>query len=1235
MDRDSDGRLFIRRDDDDDNDSNISLTSTVSDSSQSEYGVDRILAEAKLSPEDGYGEVLEDEEPQMQYLVKWTGYPLYRSTWEPAENFLDPVTLQEWATRKLKEEQGLEPCYNLEVHEKKCKLFEERRARRKAKRNKLRELRRLGEEASHKSRIQASPPTNISGTIKTATLLGPSLFASSSRRPLLEAKPIDKGDGPPALSTTGSSLSPSRPNLAEQSTNSGADEFGDQARRDRASQAQVAHVDGMHSIVDKGHAQTKDALVTQKVVHDTKSLKKKGTAVLKKNNDDAAEMASSLHPTKQQASLKRKRSPSKVRSTSVSSKAIPIVRRQSLDSLFDSTPSEVEDNIPEPSREQTSTSSAGRCTDNAPRETSALTTNPESVTAKKTVSFKQALEVARSKAANVPNSSMRLIKSAVTKASTIPTSTKVEPVPKTQSKPSDTTLARVGKSIFSDWNEPKARNIRKQRLDTSTGFAPKDAQFGKLSQQNAIQKWASRELPPDPRALQYIDPRTGKLENPVDQDHTLVERASSSANDQPDRPTSSRAQRSSERPPQEPGSIVDHVQNSAEPRSSIKPSQAYISTTCRYWMKGHCGKGAYCSFAHTDTGHYPPKKPMMCQFWAKGWCRFSTVQCEFYHENINALNAPASYFERHYGRREDTPDVTGVRQDDVDRLRERKKASIDVSPPINTIDADSTDQNRSTVSQPCRPLRAAISPEATMACDDFIGPESLRDNSSTFNDQSLIVSRVADPGDTNHNLSTEALRASINLHVAPQGGNASIRMQVYLNFDPSPARRENSDRIKDGSTLEVQHFCLARDFKNFDFKADSSCYTGDIVHAEADAAFKSFANYMLINSTGAVIQHHDCLVIVHPMNYDDWDFIGPQVNTSSGLRFLVQPMTTPIYRISNLASEESLTPLQRICLQQFDLDQRRLFQRFDQKLEKNVFLMFPSRQTVEVQLITACLLEMGASVYNAGVHASWDQFRCDQKEFARSGVVLFHPTITQYHQIPAFNWVLFTTHYNLFQLGVDSTLRCHPEAATKYSCVRLFPQGAVTLITDDVFEYHPHLAVEVLRIFDQELNVKSTVRKNDCLLTRPDVVEWLVDLVDKYAAEDDPERHKNRLELLHIVLGLLPDKTIDPFISPEPPRLISPPSAEMPDYIGKWDYDEESATNWLVEWLAGWCISERESFRRFTVVHEQCRKPEQTPGFSAIKDPRGWSKKFSHIKVINVRLFKQLRGIGHKDTRAK
>ncbi|KAL8743044.1 MAG: hypothetical protein Q9190_004559 [Brigantiaea leucoxantha] len=110
----------------DDDDDTVSLTSTILSEQQDEYVIEKVVAE---TTEDGVA----------HYLVNWEGYPDYRNTWEPAENFhQSQETLSDWKKAKRRIDQGYEKPFDIESWERKVHSIEQakikRQERRKVKR---------------------------------------------------------------------------------------------------------------------------------------------------------------------------------------------------------------------------------------------------------------------------------------------------------------------------------------------------------------------------------------------------------------------------------------------------------------------------------------------------------------------------------------------------------------------------------------------------------------------------------------------------------------------------------------------------------------------------------------------------------------------------------------------------------------------------------------------------------------------------------------------------------------------------------------------------------------------------------------------------------------------------------------------------------------------------------------------------------------------------------------------
>ncbi|KAL4999290.1 hypothetical protein BDV10DRAFT_56943 [Aspergillus recurvatus] len=167
-------------------DDDISLTSTVESEQASEYDVDTILAEYELAEDD------------MRYLVKWEGYDVLRSTWEPKESFNNVrETLLEWEEKKQRIADGKEPAFDVTAWEETSRRLndekEERKHRRAAKRRRLAAL-----EKRRISNVAKDAPTVQRTTSHKAS-------TASTRRPPGPARSLYSDRVHPARQLSGSS----------------------------------------------------------------------------------------------------------------------------------------------------------------------------------------------------------------------------------------------------------------------------------------------------------------------------------------------------------------------------------------------------------------------------------------------------------------------------------------------------------------------------------------------------------------------------------------------------------------------------------------------------------------------------------------------------------------------------------------------------------------------------------------------------------------------------------------------------------------------------------------------------------------------------------------------------------------------------------------------------------------------------------------------------------------------
>ncbi|KAJ5989203.1 hypothetical protein N7481_004413 [Penicillium waksmanii] len=116
-----------------------SLKSTAPSEPADEYDVEEILAERKFRG-------------KTQYLVKWLGYPMHRSDWEPRVNLDAPEILAKWARAKVEIKAKKRKPFDVDAFEEDLKRREDETKARK----KSRQARRIQRDKRLKSIIKWS-----------------------------------------------------------------------------------------------------------------------------------------------------------------------------------------------------------------------------------------------------------------------------------------------------------------------------------------------------------------------------------------------------------------------------------------------------------------------------------------------------------------------------------------------------------------------------------------------------------------------------------------------------------------------------------------------------------------------------------------------------------------------------------------------------------------------------------------------------------------------------------------------------------------------------------------------------------------------------------------------------------------------------------------------------------------------------------------------------------------------
>ncbi|KAH0341713.1 hypothetical protein KCU83_g9559, partial [Aureobasidium melanogenum] len=459
---------------------------------------------------------------------------------------------------------------------------------------------------------------------------------------------------------------------------------------------------------------------------------------------------------------------------------------------------------------------------------------------------------------------------------------------------------------------------------------------------------------------------------------------------------------------------------------------------------------------------------------------------------------------------------------------------------------------------------------------------------------------------------------SISLSIRP-ATPPTHTMNIKLVFDNRAGRVKFLDTLGERPSLESSEICRSRDFEAYWYVKDKAWASGGVICTPGDAVATYLEDFLVLHSSCVAVRTDSFVFVVYPTQNPDWKFVPHRGPEKPGLRWYLQAAvpgnSEPIVVRPTKASFISM------CAEHLDLNPEILFAANRGKhIEKFVYLCFPKR-TPETKLVEDFLNEVGAKFVHLEDCDLWSQF-CG-KGSTVNRVVLFHPSMNSFWKLPDF-WSVLATGVNIFQVGVSKAIKTRPDAPVKYSCTRLFPRGTLTLITDDVFKYHPAQALQVLEIFEG-YKAKPEGGRNDRIYCRPGILSWLAELIDEDREKGTLNEDSPRVKCWQLVCELLgtpvADNSRNPFRSDiKPPSMLySPPKSEMPEYSSMWDSSEQEATEFLVNWFAGNAIDECENYRRFNVLYEQHdTSAAQTPGLMQPdnpKDPKEWMKKYTHIRV--------------------
>ncbi|KAG9994608.1 hypothetical protein KCU78_g18341, partial [Aureobasidium melanogenum] len=461
---------------DDDSDS-VNTDSTVESELEAEYSVKKILAERTT------------DEGDPLYLVKWEGYELHRSTWEPRENFVDTDCLVNWELHKRDAAEGRAKLFKVAKFDAAVSREEVQRERRHAKRAEKRRQKEA-REPTHRRRLLSKKELAKKGTARKAPPRDATNSPSSAieTSPRKRITPLSEPATPSASATRkrkrpqSDPRSPSPALSVNDVSNSQYSMFNERTTEITESPRKSPT---SHSTTVPKRARVNDQLGAKEA---TKQQPGRSTSVVtsrpKSLNTSSASKTSQPGDAASEAAASKNKGPERPRKdagdNSSTSQASNLIKSSTN---LSTVPGDLAQR-----RASNATSAI---------KPSELRRSSENKDTASTATSNTHVEVSRNPTRLVP-------KDPIGPTATNNTS---EPAP----RPAGPSRRTAPIKLF---HEPKVKPRQRPRVNEYTPKDSTDPQFVNLSTQRRMQLYSHNEPAPDPNALNFIDPSTGKVLNP-------------------------------------------------------------------------------------------------------------------------------------------------------------------------------------------------------------------------------------------------------------------------------------------------------------------------------------------------------------------------------------------------------------------------------------------------------------------------------------------------------------------------------------------------------------------------------------------------------------------------------------------------------------------------------------------------------------------------------------------------
>ncbi|WPH00992.1 Hypothetical protein R9X50_00382600 [Acrodontium crateriforme] len=1193
----------------------VRTDTTAESEPEDDYQVERILLEH---------EGRRDNKGQREYLIKWQNYPLHRATWEPEHHIDSPSILIEWAQQKAQIQAGkAEPFNEKEYHEAldKAETAREDREKRRAKKRQRRIEKALAKKENDRDYENENESIDESDEEN-----GPGVEEKSRRRLVRRRRAAANDDESEDDKPSFSNRRLKKTKRLSLQADSDDEKFGE--REDSSLMLRDKHV----SVTDSSQApqpSTQQSPATQahvckpsiaKVATDLAPLtiheaKLKGVSNVPVSARKDGSLLNSNAAASQTAG--RKSAPSNI-----------FIRRQ-RPIVYHETPKDLTEFRFQKLSTQNRVQKLSR-NEPAPDPTKLIMINPKTGKSESPMIMVAPASAEKSKEPPIaygrrsPQPDRRRTISPpspppapMTMNMSFPTNQTPAPMQPNGDRASQKTIRLVDPRKFASYDDAlKKKDLACFFWSTSRCTKPEEEceyahqHTGLYASPPAAYRGSTNEVTIKAAIARNMNRDDKQRIMMSDEKHERAGRAIAPQNADP-----RQGGRADSFPPKRTTPPRQNSEDSRQERSINNSRSAVVGvsgTTCYYWYeRGHCSKNS-CLFAHYDTGIYagPPgtfknRKSNECYFWeSDGQCHRGD-RCPFVHRGVGSV---------------DKGGPTGI--------RERSTIADATLRPFTQSPVSYHQQDQISNSQAGTPeARNEAPPEAPISTTT-IDPMYLTrwtPQSQPSRNSNAPPPQYNPAGTTTEtNFSEKTTLARIEIVFSSAAENVTFDIQLQMTESSTVAFKSMCSSLTENIHLKFDCIVLATDFRQYvpNFLPESSTTwpSGNILYpSESAQVIARIAEFMKLRAAAFVLVDERFTMVLYPNGADEWKFLdGPALASSQSrlLRFRVGP---PLLGESHDETANRMTKLpiktetavavgEKAGLDSSDFQPSNSHQ-------QGVFILMPPSHQIESEFLIKYFQGLKFKVYHSGTAGSWSYF---QKKYPKKSVVVVHPLIKLW-TIPRLYHYMAEGRGGIRIFSIGLQIPFAPDVATQnlvYCSRRLFPSSSVTLITDEIFAYHPDQAAQVIRHFIRK-NVKDKppAAQISKIVVRPRFLDWVYRLVVDRLSGCDEIAAQPWVDMLEAVTTLCPPEARDP-IDPSSPLesslLVS--DALWIEYADMWDNDNTAATKQLVEWFASWtALQSAYVFRRIEV----CYKPKNDDASTIQKSVVEEAEVYQHMQVLS------------------